>query len=193
VKNFFCYGVLALSLMACSSLPTREHEVEGQVTANEINKVMRETYWHLIGRLSMRNDRESWFTSLEWRHNQSDDFLILTTTLGGVVAKLRYAAGVITVLEPDKVERVISEQELGSLLGYSPPIQHLRFWVRGIPNPMLDAQFDLAPVGVRRFSQGGWYINLERFGAFNDGSLPGKMSISKEQIKIKIVVDKWLD
>ncbi|MBQ0724438.1 MAG: outer membrane lipoprotein LolB [Cycloclasticus sp.] len=190
MKKFFCYGLLALFLMACSSLPT--HEVEGRITAHETNKVMVETYWRLIGRLSMRNDRESWFTSVEWRHNQAEDYLILSTTLGGVVAKLRYASGVIVLLEPDKVERIISEQELESLLGYSPPIQHLKFWVRGIPSPMLSVQFDMAPVGVRRFLQDGWRVNLERFGAFDDGSLPGKMSISKAQVKIKIVVDQWL-
>lgn len=191
MKNFFCYALLVLSLMACSSLPTQQ--VVGRVTANDINKVMLEANWHLIGRLSIRNDRESWFTSLEWRHNQRDDFLILTTTLGGVVAKLRYTKGVVTLFEPDKVERIVSEHELESLLGYSPPIQHLRFWIRGIPSPMLDAQFDVAPVGVRRFLQDGWHVNLERFGIFSDDSLPAKMSISKEQVKIKIVVDKWLD
>ena len=163
-----------------------------QATPHEVDKLTK-TRWHLLGRLSIRSQNESWLTSLDWQHNNAEDNLILSTSFGGVVAKLAYSAGSIVLSQAGQVEQLISEQELADILGYSPPVEHLKYWVRGVPSPELSAHIDLdAPSGVRQFLQDGWRVSLERFRVANDHLLPTKVSVTKEQIKIKLVVDQWL-
>lgn len=189
-----CFGLLLSSLIACSSMPALKHKVEplSQATTYEVDRLTK-TRWHLSGRLSIRSQKESWLTSLDWRHNKVEDQLVLSTSLGGVVAKLRYSVGSIVLSQADQVERRISELELAETLGYSPPVEHLKYWVRGVPNPALKVYLDPdAPSGVRRFLQDGWRVSLERFAAYNNHSLPTKVSLTKEQIKIKLVVDQWI-
>lgn len=193
MKRFFIYSVMALQLLACSSVQLVKTEINPQPTANEIAKILAVTNWHLLGRLSVRNTEESWLTKIEWRHASLVDEVTLSTSLGGVVAKLSYMDNIITISKAGEHERVVSEREMESLIGYSPPLPHLKYWLRGVPNPAVGAQINNeSPVSTRVFVQDGWRVNLERFIVFNERVLPTKMSFTKDGLKMKLVVDEWL-
>jgi len=193
VKRFFIYSVMALQLLACSSLQLVKTEINTQPTAEEIAKILAVTNWHLLGRLSVRNTEESWLTKIEWRRAALADEVTLSTSLGGVVAKLSYRDNIITISKAGEHERVVSEREMESLIGYSPPLPHLKYWLRGVPNPSVDAQINNeSAVSTRVFVQDGWHVNLERFMVFNERVLPTKMSFTKDGLKMKLVVDEWL-
>tara|TARA_R110002074_G_scaffold54746_1_gene136302 strand:- start:3446 stop:4000 length:555 start_codon:yes stop_codon:yes gene_type:complete len=184
---------MALQLLACSSVQLVKTEINPQPTANEIAKILAVTNWHLLGRLSVRNTEKSWLTKIEWRHASLVDEVTLSTSLGGVVAKLSYMDNIITISKAGEHERVVSEREMESLIGYSPPLPHLKYWLRGVPNPAVGAQINNeSPVSTRVFVQDGWRVNLERFIVFNERVLPTKMSFTKEGLKMKLVVDEWL-
>ncbi|MEH6504616.1 MAG: lipoprotein insertase outer membrane protein LolB [Cycloclasticus sp.] len=184
---------MALQLLACSSLQLVKTEINPQPTAEEIAKILAVTNWHLLGRLSVRNTEESWLTKIEWRHTASVDDLTLSTSLGGVVARLSYLDNIIIVSKAGEQERVVPEREMESLMGYSPPLQHLKYWLRGVPNPMFDVQIDnKSPVTARVFEQDGWRVSLERFNDYSDGIWPTKMSFTKGGLRMKLVVDEWL-
>ena len=100
---------------------------------------------------------------------------------------------IITISKAGEHERVVSEREMESLIGYSPPLPHLKYWLRGVPNPAVGAQINNeSPVSTRVFVQDGWRVNLERFIVFNERVLPTKMSFTKDGLKMKLVVDEWL-
>lgn len=193
MRWFFIYSVMALQLLACSSLQLVKTEINPQPTTDEIARILAVTNWRLLGRLSVRNTEESWLTKIEWRHTASIDDLTLSTSLGGVVARLSYLDDIIIVSKAGEQERVVSDREMESLIGYSPPLQHLKYWLRGVPNPTIDVQIDgNSPVTTRAFVQDGWRVTLERFNGFSDGTLPTKMSFTKGGLKMKLVVDEWL-
>jgi outer membrane lipoprotein LolB len=161
--------------------------------SNNTDKVLAVNSWGLQGRLSVRSSKESWLTKLEWTHDELTDDLTLSTSLGGGVAKLVYSDRGIFLTDVDGFMQKVSETELEALLGYSPPLSNLKYWVRGVPSPeqvtSLKAEFI---DGVVAFKQDGWSVKLERFDQVGDVALPGRISLLKNDMRIKLVVDEWL-
>jgi outer membrane lipoprotein LolB len=145
-----------------------------------------------VGRLSVRHPEDSWVVNLSWHHRLLTDDLLLSTALGGVVAKLFYDENQIIIEDSDGDRRVVNEDELTSQLGYSPPLHHLKYWARGMPNPNLTVQVAKSSPTQRAFKQDGWGVTLEQFSDIKGVALPTKISLLKNKLKIKLVVDKWL-
>lgn len=185
--------LLASQLAACASMgPSKKAQGLLPVPHNT-EKILAIDHWRLLGRLSVRNSHESWLTKLEWKHDVVADNLTLSTSLGGVVARLIYSRRGIAMSDKNGDLKHISEEELQALLGYSPPLEHLRYWVRGLPSPEMQVLINVEqPTGIKIFKQAGWDVKLERFNKFGDIALPSKISLTKNTLKIKLVVDEWL-
>ncbi|MEW4981751.1 MAG: lipoprotein insertase outer membrane protein LolB [Cycloclasticus sp.] len=190
----YCFLALFVTqLLACASVGSIKMEPSLDVSPYALQENLAIKHWRLLGRLSVRNASESWLTKLEWRHELSVDDLTLSTSLGGVVAKLRYSNHGIVLVGADAQARRVSENELQSLLGYSPPLAQLKYWVRGLPDPNIGVRMSEQQIaGVFAFQQDGWAVKLERFAKVGEMVLPSKISLSKERLKIKLVVDEWL-
>lgn len=193
MKRLFFYTLMVSQLLACASMEPTKAVIDLGLMAGNDSKVLVLKEWRLLGRLSARSAKESWLTKLEWSHNVSADDLAFSTSLGGVVATLAYVDNTIIFAASDGVKREVTEQELQAQIGYSPPLQHLKFWVRGVPNPALSVQEEAYnSVESRIFHQAGWRVELGRFELIDGVVLPAKVVLSKNNLTMKIVVDQWL-
>ncbi|ORU93833.1 MAG: hypothetical protein A6F72_07735 [Cycloclasticus sp. symbiont of Poecilosclerida sp. N] len=184
--------LMLTQLFACASLDILEADLDPKVPVDNVERVMAMNHWGLLGRIFVKHGRESWLAKLNWQHDLLSDNLTLSTSLGGVVAKLRYSEQGILVSDSDGNMRVTSNDELQSLLGYSPPLQHLKFWVRGVPSSAFDVERrHTNPLGAQVFNQDGWSVKLERFVLSADVVLPTRITLIKDELKIKLVVDDW--
>ncbi len=193
MKRYFLYAFMLTQVLACASMEPIKKLRSPESIADNTKKILAIDNWSLVGRLSVRSAKESWLTSLKWHHNTLVDALTLSTSLGGVVAKLNYSNQVFSLSDSDGHMRETSNAELQSLLGYPPPLRHLTFWVRGVPNP--DIAVDdkaMNSRGALVFKQDGWDVKLERFDLFSDLVLPTRVTLIKNGLKIKLVVDEWL-
>jgi len=193
VNRYFLLIILVTQLVACSSVGTIKPSANITQSLENTERILAIQQWQLFGRLSVRHNRESWLTRLEWRHEFLTDHLTLSTSLGGVVAKLVHSKAGAKMLDENGVMQPVSEHELESALGYLPPWAHLQYWVRGVASPNAQLLINEESVlGVDVFSQDGWEIRLERYEKIGDIVLPGKIYLSKDGLKIKLVVDEWL-
>ncbi|HIF17739.1 MAG TPA: outer membrane lipoprotein LolB [Cycloclasticus sp.] len=192
MKRFIVCAFLATQLFACASLePLRQQVTSGSFVGNS-ERILAVKHWSLMGRLSVRNKKESWLTSLSWKHKDSINQLTLSTLLGGIVATLAYSKEGVWVSDSDGNMHEASSAELHSMLGYSPPLRHLHFWITGVPNPNLMIENEASnSLGVHSFKQDGWDVKLERFNFFADVFLPTRVTLFKDELKIKLVVDEW--
>lgn len=193
MRRLFILALVATQLLACTSLRPTNKESLPVLTAENDLKVLASNDWRLVGRLSVRNSKESWLTKLDWQHDVLLDDLTLSTSLGGVAARLTYANGYIILTDSDGVRRRVMEPDLQQQIGYSPPLNHLKYWIRGVPDPMLTVQdYQLTEANEKSFEQNGWLLKISQFEVFGDVVLPRKVFLSKNNIKIKVVVDEWL-
>jgi len=193
VKRFFLYALVVTQLFACASVDSvvqKKVPVAGFENAQNILAIKG---WQLLGRLSVRSERESWLAILEWQHDALVDDLVLSTSLGGVIAKLKYSNDAIVLSDAKDGVREVSNKELHALLGYAPPLAHLKFWVRGGGDPQWPMKVkEASNAGDKVFEQDGWLVKLGRFRQEGELILPSKVFIQKDGVKIKLVIDKWL-
>ena len=88
-----------------------------------------------------------------------------------------------------------SDAVLGQLqerLGFDLPIDHLRFWLLGVPDP--SAAFDLERNEQDRASQltqDDWNIDYDRYMPVNGDLLPSHLVLSRAGVRVRIAVDRW--
>ncbi len=87
-------------------------------------------------------------------------------------------------------ESVLSQ--LQEKLGFDLPLDHLRYWVLGVPDP--SAAFELTRNDQDRASkltQDGWSVDFDRYVSVQGDLLPAHVVVSREGVRVRIVIDHW--
>jgi len=110
-----------------------------------------------------------------------------------------------------------AEQLLEQTLGFPLPINALPYWVKGLPLPGtefntqtetqleasnppgnaiptgIDNQGSAIAVGQRpqQLQQAGWTINYARYQDVQHLRLPGKITLSRDQVRLTLIIKQW--
>ena len=115
------------------------------------------------------------------------------THLGQVVAQLQGHPGQAVLHTSDQE---ITATDVNELLrkhfGWVMPVQGLRYWVLGLPDPQpvddkaLDEQGRLVWL-----EQSGWHIEFVRYHKVGRIEIPGKMKLEYPDLHVRLVIDQW--
>lgn len=146
--------IAALAMTACASVPQGTAPVAGEA---------------LSGRLAVRVEAHegaaarSENAAFELRGNAQDGQLNLSTPLGSVLARARWAPGTVVLATPQGEQRFADLDALTQeVLGESVPVAALFDWLRGRPWPGA-ASVASAAQADPGFAQLGWWVSLARF------------------------------
>ena len=85
-------------------------------------------------------------------------------------------------------------KRLQRTLNVSLPLESLRFWLLGIPQPGSAASVQLDDRGnLGELDQAGWRIAYDRY-EFRDavaGLMPGRIVMEKEGVRVRLIVSRW--
>ena len=82
--------------------------------------------------------------------------------------------------------------QLQDRLGFELPLDNLRFWLLGIPDP--DTPFDVTRNDQDRaeqVSQDGWSVAYDRYMPVSGDLLPAHLTLSRDDVRVRIVIDHW--
>ncbi len=183
--NVFGAVLIALAVAACTSISPA---VKGSYTQADASSLYGLTAWRLEGRLAVVAPNDTWSAGLEWRHLPVLERLKLSGPLGqgGVAIELNGAGVTIdrgggNIQTSNEPEKFISRQ-----LGLEVPIHSLRFWAVGLPEA--DCEYQKTADG---FVQNGWLIVYKEMQQAGKHLLPRKMTISKNNMRLKLIIDQW--
>ncbi len=92
----------------------------------------------------------------------------------------------------DHLDSAAAHAELGSRLGFDPPLSSLRYWIQGVPDPASPAQETLDPQQrLQSLQQNGWQIDYTDYMTVNGGWLPARMTVQRAGVRVRLVVDGW--
>jgi outer membrane lipoprotein LolB len=151
-------------------------------------------HFSLRGRLGASNGQKSFSSALRWKQLGTDADLALSGPLGFGSARIQLAGGQVTITSSDgaHLAGAAAFQWLTAQLGFDPPLRSLRYWVLGVNNPLqtatpsLDAQQRLA-----QLQQGGWRIAYEEYLPVAGQWLPHRLTLSRADLRLKLVIDAW--
>ena len=82
--------------------------------------------------------------------------------------------------------------QLQDRLGFDLPLEQLRYWLLGIPDP--SSTFELsrnAQDRIMHLVQLGWNIDYDRYVPDNGDLMPARLVLSRADARVRIAVDRW--
>lgn len=148
------------------------------------------TAWQLDGRTAVAVGKQGWQASLNWSQSGATSEVHLAGPLGvGALVLKKTPAGLSLNGAPPGAAVLGQVQDR---LGFDLPLDELRFWLLGVPNPA--EPFELTrneQDRARMLSQAGWIVDYEGYLGASGNLLPGHLVMSREDVRVKIVVDHW--
>lgn len=169
--------VLAALAGACATLPEPTLSVQAGGFA-------------LNGRVAVRYGTDAVSGQIFWRHTNDGDELLITSALGQGVARLVRSGGNVQLTTKDgrQYHAADAESLTEDVLGWRLPLNGLPDWVLGRAGTGGPAELDRDSSGrLRELRQNDWKIEYQAY----EGDRPSRLRLSREDIEIRLVIDRW--
>src|ERR1700676_3559032 len=147
--------------------------------------------WQLDGRAAVAVGTQGWQATLNWRQRGDSAEVHLSGPLGVGAMVLKRTPGGLSLNDAPPSDAVLAQ--LRDRLGFDLPVDRLRFWLLGVPDP--SAAFELKRNDqdrALRLTQGDWTIDFDRYMPVDGDVLPGHLVMSREGVRVRIAVDRWV-
>lgn len=151
--------------------------------------------FHLEGRVSLKNEAQSFSGGMAWKHGPGGQELLLRTPLGQGVAELHGDAQGVVLRDSEGREHLAPDAEalVRQVLGVTLPLRGLARWV--VAGVREDAPYQAEADAAGRLAvlnQDGWRIEFSRYSEVAGHALPGKLIARRaDDLEIRLVVDQW--
>ena len=169
-------------LCACAALPELDPERESALE------------FELGGRIAMRYGEQAASGNVAWRHSRASDELLITTPVGGAVARIvRDGAGVTLTGADGEEHRAADAQSLTErVLGFRLPLEGLADWVRARPSAGPSAVTHYDPAGrLASLEQDGWRIEFLDYETAEAGAMPTRMYLRYPGLELRLAIHDW--
>jgi outer membrane lipoprotein LolB len=151
------------------------------------------------GRVAVATADQGSTPSVEWRQQREDSRVRLTGPLGAGSLQIDFSPQQLQ-LQTSRGERLMdadAELVLERELGFVPPFNALRYWIRGVPAPGAAAAietYDAAGV-LLTLSQHDWLISYQRRVTVSTAAgrvqLPALLTATRDGLRLRLVIDRW--
>lgn len=191
--------VTLLLLAGCASLEKHQLVVKTIIIEPEAALAIAQTDFSLIGRISVKTDKDGFSGGIRWQHKEHFHNLLLLSPIGQVVAQIEQDNQGIQLITSDRqIYYAESIEDLTEqVFGWKLPIAGLEYWIMGKTNPQTAAEIDIdrddKVVAIR---QDGWEVTYLAFFSHLpsqpiDKSFPRIIELNYPNLKLKLVIDSW--
>jgi outer membrane lipoprotein LolB len=146
--------------------------------------------WQLDGRAAVAVGTQGWQATLNWRQRADSTEVHLSGPFGVGALVLKRTADGLSLNGAPPSDAVVAQ--LQDRLGFELPLDHLRFWLLGVPDPA--AAFDLKRNDQDRalhLTQGDWSIDYDRYLPVDGDLLPAHLVLNRQGVRVRIAIDHW--
>jgi outer membrane lipoprotein LolB len=189
-------GAAMLAVLAgCRTMPPAPTLPPGP--SWEIRRPQLQSLEHfaLRGRVAVAAGGEGFNASLRWTQDGARSQVTLEGPLGVGGAQLTASGDDLTVITSrgERIESAAAHAALAARLGFDPPLPALRYWVLGVPDPAQPASESLDPAQQRlsALTQDGWHVEYQSYGSAGGETLPARMTLQRDEVRVRLLVDDW--
>jgi len=189
------WATVVVMLASCRTAPVR-HEAPVSSQAWEARKpqLQARDQFGLKGRVAVATGSDGFNARLRWTQSGKQTHMSLDGPLGagGVQVTSDGSAVSIVTSRGERLDNDAARAELANRLGFDPPIDSLRYWVLGVPEPGHPAQESLdQQQRLATLEQDGWQIQYTDYMSVGGEWLPSKLTLQRQGIRVRLVVDGW--
>jgi outer membrane lipoprotein LolB len=186
-------ALCALLVGGCASRPVKELP---KLNSWEVRQAVlaAQSEWEFAGRIAVSTGDDGFNGKLRW--TQTDEHFNATVSgplgIGTVRIEGEGRRAVLTDKDGVRTELESVENELLRRYGWTIPVQSLRYWALGIPDPQVGAQTELNEDDqLAQLEQDGWLLKISSYRPSSTQSMPHRLSATKTSTRVRIVIDKW--
>jgi outer membrane lipoprotein LolB len=189
-------AVIALAVLAgCRTAPPPVSLHAAQAWETRKPELQARTHFELRGRVAVSTGHDGFNANLRWAQDGGHSHLTLEGPLGVGAVQVSATGDDLTILAANgtQLDSAAAHRELAARLGFDPPLQSLRYWVLGVPDPGEPAteEIDEAQQRLRSLAQGGWRIDYPQYLAVGTEWLPARLTLQREAVRLRMFVDDW--
>ena len=152
------------------------------------------TEWQLEGKIGIKQQDDGGSAYINWTQAADSFHIRLSGPLG---------AGTTIISGNDTGARLESasdgtfiaespEQLLYEHTGWYLPLHNLLYWIKGLPEPRMPAITEFDEHGyLSTLIQGPWKLHFERYQQAMNVTLPHKIRIYNQDLKVTLVIKAW--
>jgi outer membrane lipoprotein LolB len=187
--------ILVLLLSGCAAPPVSSPETASAWSARQTALAQRTT-WQADGRIGVVSGQDGWHASFQWAQQGPDYRIDLIGPLGQGRVVVQGGAREVSIQTQDGQHRSAPDADalLEQSLGVRLPVNGLRYWIRGLPEP--DPNPTIQTDGAGRLvwlEQNGWVIEYPAYAPTSalNLDLPERIVARRQDLSVKLVIEGW--
>lgn len=147
------------------------------------------------GRVGVRYADDGFNGKIHWEQDGDAFDARLSGPLGMGTVLIAGSGNSAVITDKDGATTVLAdlEAELYRRYGWSIPVESLRYWALGIPDPAAPAETDFGPAGeLTALEQRGWTVTIGSYReAGGSQRMPAKLTATDPRTRVRLVIDRW--
>ena len=191
------YGlILTLTLLSgCAIPPTTSPEAAAAWTARQ-SRLAQLTAWQADGRIGVVSGQDGWHASFQWAQQDAGYRIVLLGPLGQGRVLIESDGSETRIQTQDGQNWTASDADalLEQNLGARLPVNGLRYWARGLPEPGSTPTLQIDGQGrLTRLEQNGWVIEYPAYAPTSvlNLDLPERIVARRQDLSVKLVIEQW--
>jgi outer membrane lipoprotein LolB len=181
----------AALLAACAHVAVRQND--GLSFAERRARLEAITSWQMRGRLAVSTGERGYQANYRWRQDGDRLDVSVRGFLGAGAVEVRGSPAELTVTARGE-QRVLRDPEaqLSELLGWWMPVESLRYWLLGLPDPAFQGELDFGQATtLQTLDQRLWHVAYESY-QLSDGMLvPRRIDMRHDALELRLTVDAF--
>jgi outer membrane lipoprotein LolB len=155
-------------------------------------ELQRAAHWQLDGRAAAALGTQGWQATLSWRQADHCAEVHLSGPFGIGALTLKQGPDGVSVNGAPPSDAALAQ--LQGQLGFELPLDELRFWLLGVPDPAAAVELTRNDQDrAQLITQGGWSIAYDKYMPVAGDVLPARVVLSRDAVRVRIVIDRWVD
>ena len=151
--------------------------------------------WEFSGRVGVSTESDGFDAKLRWVQRGETFQATVSGKLGIGAIRIEGDRRAVLLTDKDGIETALqdAERELKTRYGWTIPVESLRFWALGIPDPSVPAATTFNSDGqIETLAQRGWLVTISRYRDGGGQSMPNRLSAVNPDTKVRLVIDRWI-
>ncbi len=149
--------------------------------------------WDANAKIAIKVQGKTQSAKMAWLQQANQYQIEFSGPFGHAGPKLHGDAKMATLLIPKEqpIRGTSTSELLQKRLGWQLPVENAKFWILGIPSPLSESKVTLKNERLATLQQDGWTINYPKYKTVDNKSLPTKIILTKEDLRLLLIIYKW--
>lgn len=151
--------------------------------------------WEFRGRVAVKAGDEGFNGKFAWTQDGDAFSATVGGPLGVGTVRIEGNGRSMELTDKDGVQTRLTdaEFELHMRYGWTIPVESLRYWALGIPDPAVPAVTGFDADGrLARLEQSGWVVQISRYREGGGQQMPRILTATNPDTRVRMVIDRWL-